>query len=123
MEPAPGIDKLGFSRWYERELIEGHAWLITCFLCMLAIAACVESMTFRGSRLEALAYAAAVAAACLTGVYAWKRYLRILTVAEYIGERATCASCRAYAKFKLIGSDAVSLTVRCRKCTHEWRID
>ncbi len=48
MEPAAGIGKLGFSRWYERELIEGHAWLITCFLCMLAIAACVESMSFRG---------------------------------------------------------------------------
>ena len=122
MEPAPGIGKLGFIRWYERQLIEGHAWLVTCFLCMLAIAACVESMSFRGPRLEALAYAAAVAAACVTGVYAWKRYLRILTVAEYIGERATCTSCRAYAKFKLIGSDASSLTVRCRKCAHEWRI-
>jgi len=104
-------------------LIEGHAWLVTCFLCLIAIAACVETMSFRGPRLEALAYAAAVAVACLTGVYAWKRYMRILTVAEYIGERATCASCHAYARFKLIGSDAVSLTVRCRKCAHEWRID
>ena len=122
MEPAPGISKLGFIRWYERELIEGHVWLITCFLCMLAIAACVESMSLRGPRLEVLAYAAAVAVACVTGVYAWKRYLRILTVAEYIGERATCTSCHAYARFKLIGSDAVSLTVRCRKCAHEWRI-
>ena len=123
MEPAPGIEKLGFSRWYERQLIEGHAWLITCVLCLVAIAACVETLSLRGPPLQTLAYAAAVAAACLTGVYAWKRYLRILTVAEYIGERATCASCRAYARFRLIGSDEVSLTVRCRRCAHEWRID
>ena len=123
MEPAPGIEKLGFSRWYERQLIEGHAWLITCILCLVVIAACVETLSFRGPPLQTLAYAAAVASACMTGVYSWKRYLRILTVAEYIGERATCASCRAYAKFSLIASDEASLTVRCRKCAHEWRID
>ena len=38
MEPARSIGKLGFRRWYERQLIESHAWLITCFLCALAIA-------------------------------------------------------------------------------------
>jgi hypothetical protein len=37
-------------------------------------------------------------------------------------ERATCVR-RAYASFKLVGSDANSLTVRCRKCAHEWRIE
>lgn len=123
MEPAAGISKLGFARWYERQLIEGHAWLVTCFLCMVAIAACAESMSIRGPRLQTLAYAAAVAGAGLLGVYAWKRYLHILSVAEHIGERATCAACRTYAKFKLLASDATSLSVRCRKCAHEWRIE
>jgi len=111
MEPAAGISKLGFIRWYERELIEGHAWLVTCFLCLIAIAACVETMSFRGPRLEALAYAAAVSVACLTGVYAWKRYLRIVSVAEYIGERATCASCHAYARFSDTASEPISLNL------------
>ena len=123
MQPASGIDKLGFIRWYERQLIEGHAWLITCILCVVVIAACAESLSFRGPRFEALAYAAAVAAACVAGVYAFNRYLRIIAAAEHIGERATCASCRAYAKFKLVATDSVSMTVRCRKCAHEWRID
>ena len=27
MEPADSIGRLGFARWYERRLIEGHAWL------------------------------------------------------------------------------------------------
>ena len=94
MEPAATIGRLGFRRWYERQLIEGHAWLVTLILCLVAIGACVETMSFRGPRLEVLGYAAAVVAAC-----------------------------RAYARFKLIGSDSRSLTVRCRKCAHEWRID
>ena len=37
-EPARSIGKLGFRKWYERRLIEGHAWLISCFLCALGIA-------------------------------------------------------------------------------------
>jgi hypothetical protein len=123
VEPAATIGRLGFRRWYERQLIEGHAWLITCFLCMLAIAACVEVMSFRGPPLQVLSYAAAVAAGCAIGVFSWRRYLRIMTLAEYLGEHATCTSCRAYARFSLIGADATSMTVRCRKCAHEWRID
>ena len=123
MEPAQSIGRLGFIRWYEHQLIEGHAWLVTCILCLVAIGACVETLSFRGPLLEALGYATAIAAACWVGIYAWKRYLSILTVAEHIGERATCASCHAYARFKLIGADSRSLTVRCRKCAHEWRID
>ena len=39
MEPADSICRLGFARWYERRLIEGHAWFITGFFCMIAIAA------------------------------------------------------------------------------------
>ena len=62
MEPAATIGRLGFRRWYERQLIEAHAWLISCFLCMLAIAACVEVMSLRGPPLQTLSYAAAVAA-------------------------------------------------------------
>jgi hypothetical protein len=123
VEPAQSIGRLGFIRWYERQLIEGHAWLITCILCMVAIGACAETLSFGGPRLEVLGYAGAVSAACVIGIYAWKRYLSILTVAEYIGERATCDSCRAYARFKLVGADSRSLTVRCRKCAHEWRIE
>lgn len=29
MEPAESIVRLGFSRWYERQLIESHAYLVT----------------------------------------------------------------------------------------------
>ena len=42
MEPADSIRRVGFSRWYERRLIEGHAWFVSGFVCMIAIAACME---------------------------------------------------------------------------------
>ena len=48
MEPADSIGRLGFSRWYERRLIEGHAWFVSAFICVIAIAACAEELAFRG---------------------------------------------------------------------------
>ena len=32
MEPARSIGRLGFRKWYERRLIESHAWLVTALL-------------------------------------------------------------------------------------------
>ena len=36
------IRKRGFRVWYERQLIETHAWLVTCFLGIIATASGVE---------------------------------------------------------------------------------
>jgi hypothetical protein len=123
MDPAPGIGKLGFKRWYERQLIEGHAWLITCVLCMLAVAACLEELSFRGPLSQALALGGFVFAAGALAVYGWDRYRTIMVVAQRVAERSTCESCRTYAAFRLIGAEGGTLRVRCRKCAHEWRIE
>lgn len=116
MEPADSIGRLGFARWYERRLIEGHAWFISGFACMVAIAACMEELSFRGSILRLVVYVFIVAAAAAIGIYGLMRYHNILTEAERIGEQATCGACGAYARFKLISPSQV----RCRKCDHEW---
>jgi uncharacterized protein (DUF983 family) len=118
MEPADSIGRLGFSRWYERRLIEGHAWFVSAFVCIIVIAACMEELTFRGSAARLLAYVALVVAAAMIAVYGMFRYQRILVEAERIGERATCPACGVYARFKLISASSV----RCRKCNHEWRL-
>ena len=36
MTPADGIRRLGFHRWYERQLIESHVYLVTGLLSRLA---------------------------------------------------------------------------------------
>lgn len=118
MEPSDSIGRLGFARWYERRLIEGHAWFISGFACMVAIAACVEELSFRGSFARLLAYVVIVLGAAATGIYGMVRYHQILAEAERIGEHATCGSCNAYGRFKLINASQV----RCRKCGHEWRL-
>ena len=35
MDIVEGVRKLGFRKWYERQLIEAHAWLVTGFLAWL----------------------------------------------------------------------------------------
>jgi hypothetical protein len=118
MEPADSIRRLGFARWYERRLIEGHAWFASVFFCMIAIAACMEELSFRGSIARLLVYVTVVLAAAAIGIYGMIRYQKILAEAERLGEHATCRACGAYARFKLISPSQV----RCRKCDNEWRL-
>ena len=118
MEPADSIRRLGFARWYERRLIEGHAWFVSGFMCMIAIAACFEELAFRGSIVRFLAYVGVALAATAIGAYGLVRYQQILAEAEKVGELATCGGCGAYARFRLISASRV----RCRKCDNEWRL-
>ena len=118
MEPADSISRLGFARWYERRLIEAHAWFVSGFICMIAVAACFEELAFRGSLPRLLFYVAVVVASVAIGGYGLVRYHRILGEAESLGEHATCRGCGAYARFRLISAS----NVRCRKCGNEWRL-
>ena len=74
-EPARSIGRLGFRRWYERRLIEGHAWLISCFLCALGIAASLEGISFR--RAESIPLLVFVFLGGIVCWYALQRYLAI----------------------------------------------
>jgi len=118
VEPADSISRLGFSRWYERRLIEAHAWFVSAFFCMVAIAACMEELAFRGSFGRLMLYVLVVMGAVGIGFYSLVRYHKLLVEAESIGEHATCDGCGAYARFKLITASQA----RCRKCSHEWRL-
>lgn len=118
MEPADSIGRLGFSRWYERRLIEGHAWFVSAFICVIAIAACAEELAFRGSIGRLFLYVLVILGAGVTAIYGMVRYHQILSEAERIGEQATCGGCGAYARFKMISASEA----RCRKCNHEWRL-
>ena len=102
MDLAAAISRLGFKRWYERQLIEGHGYLVTCFLCMIAAAATVESF-FADSLLgERMAMAAVAFTAGAVGFLAWSRYRDIMARAEWLGDQATCPACSAYARFRIL---------------------
>ena len=38
MAPAASIRRIGFRKWYERELIKSHAALVTSFMCAVLVA-------------------------------------------------------------------------------------
>ena len=118
-EPARSIEKLGFKRWYERQLLESHAWLVSSILCALAICAVLE---LHGLRVTSLTSVVALVFVYAAGVIAWhglKRYRSIMGEAERLSEQSTCRSCRAYAAFDLVRE--MPLSARCRKCGNEWR--
>jgi hypothetical protein len=136
MTPAEGITKLGFRQWYERELIEGHAYLVTSFMSLILTAACLEQLDWRGS----IAYVGLTVCAVLLGaalcVGALRRYSFMLARAECFGAQSSCGQCKAYGVLKVTGADTAASTpslfnqadntwirVQCKKCGHEWRMD
>ena len=119
MEPARSIGKLGFRKWYERRLIEGHAWLVTALLCGIVIAASLELLSFEQTFLAWLGNAGLMFVAGLIVWHGMRRFLAILIEAERFGSQSTCASCSKYGAFSVV-TESPQMTVRCRKCGHEW---
>jgi len=90
---AAGIAKRGFRRWYERQLIDAHLWLVGCLVAMILVAAGVELATLGTGTAERLSDGALVLGGLAAGAYAFRRYSRTLMVAEFIGEQADCPGC------------------------------
>ena len=135
MTPAEGIAKLGFRRWYERQLIEGHVSLVTCLLSMILVAACFEQIDWHGPVLKLLFMIAVISAGAWLCLRAVLRYNFLLFRAEHLGEQSSCGQCRTYGVLQVLGaggdtgqgaetsgSDNSWIRVRCKKCGHEWRM-
>ncbi len=127
---ADAIRARGFRRWYERQLYESHAHLLTGLLSLIMMAIALEMIEFRKSASHLLLLVAiGVAGSCLC-VFAWRRFTFQLSLAEYLAGHATCAACRCYGRLEVLGAHAADdspagcvLEVRCRQCGHEWTID
>ena len=129
MELAESLRVKGFRRWYERQLIESHAWLVTGFLSLIMTAVAYESIAVRESLAGLLALLAIGGGGVALCVYAWLRFNRQLFLAEHVAGQATCATCRSYGKLAFVSLTADAhaptgglLHVRCRSCGHEWSI-
>jgi hypothetical protein len=136
MELAEGIRRIGFQRWYERQLIESHLYLVTSFLCLVTVLACFEGFSLRMPVWETLMRLVAMLAGAAICVWTLRRYLAMLDFAVRAAERSRCEKCAAYSALELSGAPAYRLAmpradeegllppvgVRCRKCGHEWMI-
>jgi DNA-directed RNA polymerase subunit M/transcription elongation factor TFIIS len=53
--------------------------------------------------------------------YSTYRYISFLIGTQRLAERSVCPSCKNYGLFNVI-DERVTIGVRCRKCSHEWRL-
>ena len=123
------LRKRGFRRWYERQLVEGHAYLVTGFLSLIMMAIALEVIEFRESIANALVLAIVAAGGGGLAIFAWKQFTKLLSLAEAMAGQAVCSSCRAYAKFDVVEArdspEALTgraLVVCCRQCQHRWQM-
>jgi hypothetical protein len=134
MDLSEGIRKIGFRRWYERQLLESHFYLVTAILCLILVMACLEGFRFRAPGLEPLLRLAAMFAGGAIGMVSLNRYLRMLRLAWHAAERSVCGKCETYGILEVTGTRAGASNkgadtncaptgVRCRRCGHEWTIE
>jgi hypothetical protein len=121
IDTARSIARLGFKRWYERQLIESHAWLVSCLLCGIAIAASLEMVNFRDPGATALTLAFVFAAGLVT-LHGFRRYQVLMSLAEQLAGDSVCSGCKSYAKFRPMDANP-RMKVQCRKCGHQWTLD
>jgi len=70
MDIVATIRRIGFKRWYERQLLEGHGWLVTVFLALIAVASCIEAVSFKNGVPQALLTSAFAVGCVALGVHA-----------------------------------------------------
>jgi hypothetical protein len=135
VEIGEEIRKRGFRRWYERQLIEGHAYLVTAFLALILLLAGFEAMgVLRGSPAYHVAVVGASAAAGTLMWVSMRRFVALLARAELFANAAECPRCKAWGKFDVLAADAAGadeppeaarptwVFVCCRKCGERWRL-
>lgn len=128
--PAEGIARLGFRIWYERQLVEGHVWFVTAFLCAVLIMALMEELNLRGPGPLSLDVLSIIVVATLTGAAALRRYIQMLTRAESLAEQCVCPGCASYGVVRVLDAGRVDdddqpqwIRVSCKKCNTEWRLE
>jgi len=133
--PAQGIARLGFRIWYERQLIEGHVWFVTGFLCTVLIMALMEELNLRGPEPLSLQTLAMIVAAIWIGIVAIRRYMRLMVRAESLAEQCVCPACGSYGVIRVLDSGVVEsevveadeqpqwMRVSCKKCDWQWRVE
>lgn len=124
------IQRQGFRKWYERQLLSGHSHLVLVLLTGLAVAGAMEAL-WGAKGDDRLLMAGSVVVAAGIGVWALRRYLFLLMRAEHIANQAVCSACQSYGRWSVEAhqpADEASgrpaqMQVCCRKCGGRWSIE
>jgi hypothetical protein len=120
---ADSVKRIGFRKWYERQLLSSHAHMVLAVLSVIALIGTLEA--FRMSHGDArLADVLLFVVCAAVGGWALRRYLFLLMRAEQAANQASCADCGTYGRFAVVGQRPrdEQVDVRCNKCSHCWTI-
>lgn len=115
--------RIGFRKWYERQLFSSHAHMVLAFLSAIGIVASMEA--FRSAHGDAQGVDVMWVVVCFgIGLYAIRRYLFLLMRAEMTANQASCPACGEYGRFRVVGQRPrlQAIDVCCRKCSRDWTI-
>jgi hypothetical protein len=120
---SDGIRRVGFRKWYERELLSSHAHLVLALLSMIGLVASMEAFS-EVSLAEKVMDGIFVVACAVIGLWSLRRYLYLMMRAEGVAHQASCGDCGCYGRFKVVGPDLNpgETQVCCNKCAHQWTI-
>ncbi|MBL0917241.1 MAG: hypothetical protein IBJ14_00915 [Hydrogenophaga sp.] len=126
---AEGIRRLGFRKWYERELLSSHAHMALAVLAAVALIASFEAFNGASPGEKLLNTVFVVVTAGVT-LWALQRYVYLLMHAEEVANQANCPRCHTYGLLRLSerprrgGDDDGQrlVPVCCKRCSFEWDV-
>jgi hypothetical protein len=119
-----GVRRYGFRKWYERELLFSHLYLVLALLALAGMLGAIE--VFSGATLILKLIDVAFVLICGAVVFvSVQGYLWSLASAESIANQATCSQCNAYGRIEALYKEErdSAIVVRCKKCEHTWQIE
>ena len=120
--PVDRMGRMGFRKWYERELLSGHAHMVLSVLSVIALMASMEG--FRDGPTVHLENVLFVVVCGAIGLWALRRYLFLMMRAEVVANQANCPNCGEYGRFGVVARNGgAEAEACCRKCVHKWVID
>jgi hypothetical protein len=131
---ADYVRRHGFRRWYERQLIESHAYLVLAFLALILLLSGIELLGDAGRGGIHLGILLAAALGGTLMLVAWRRFVVLLARAEQFASAAACPRCHAWGRFRVEGEERATeddppeagrphwLRVRCTECGNDWRV-
>jgi hypothetical protein len=125
---ADGIRRVGFRKWYERELLSSHAHMALALFAVVALIASFEA--FQGASTDdKLLNTVFVVICAAVSLWALRRYLYLLMHAEEMANQANCAQCQAYGQLQLQDPQErrdparLLVPVCCKRCGFCWNLE